>query len=124
MAGSRNAPELFRPNGGFVDAFGVPAGNVAVARVADEKDRERPRTDGALRRDVLRAEAAFLFGAVDSNDGRRAKQRLAEQRAQAQTRIVVGDFPQTAEGTFGDDGLDARLDCGGLERDRSAHGFP
>ncbi len=117
MAGARDAPELLRARGGFVDAFGVPAGNVAVARVADEKDREWPRRHGALRRDIIEAEAAFLFGGVDGDHGGRAKQRLAEPCADVQAHVVVGDFAEIAERAFGDHGFDARLDGGGLQRD-------
>lgn len=124
MAGAGYAPELLRTGGGFMDALGVATRDRAVAPVADEQDGNGARRHGALGRDIVEAETAFLLSIVNGNHGRRTKQRLAEQRAEAQAGVIVGDLAQVAECAFGNDGFDARLDDGRLQRDRPAHGFP
>ncbi len=123
VEGAGDFPNLFGAARGGVDAFGVAARKRFVFFVADEKDREGARCDGLHRRNFSDGKAGEFFAAIEKRPAERSEKSFAKNRRSAQSGVIVGGFSQRGERGFRNDGFDARIGSGGLQRDAGAHGF-
>jgi hypothetical protein len=85
-----------------------------IIRSANQQDRERALRHGFFRRDGVGIEAACSGYRAHRENRSGAEERLADDRAHIQSRVVVADFTKTCERIFGGNGGDARLDGCGL----------
>lgn len=116
-------PDFFRATRGGVNAFGVAAGKSAIVLVADEQDGERASGNGFFRGDFVSRKSCDFGAAVDERPRAGSEKGFAQPGISAEAGVVVGGFGKAGESSFGDNGFDARIRSGGLQRDARAHGF-
>src|SRR4029077_2214565 len=119
---SGDDPKLLWPARGGVNHFRMTAGQGDILFVADQKNRKRAGGDGLLRRDFRDGKARKLFVAVEERPGEGSEKSFAKPGRFSQTGVVVGSFAKIGEGSFCNNGLDARIGGRGLQHDAPAPG--
>ena len=123
MESAGDDPELFGAASGGVNHFRMAAGKRDIFFIANEENGKSAGSDSFHRRDFRDGKTSELFVAIEQRPGAWSEKSFAEPGIFSQTGIVVGSFAEIGEGSFGDDGFDARISGGGLQDDARAHGF-
>lgn len=118
-----NDPHLFGTASGGVDALRVATGKSLVHFVADEKNRESARSDSFDGGNFRDGKSGEFLSAIEQRPTKWSEKRFTKPGILAKASIVVRSFAKAGEGSFGDDGFDARIGGGGLQSDARAHGF-
>src|SRR5260370_1220172 len=123
MEGGGDDAELFGAASGGVNHFRMAGGKRDIFFIANEENGKSTRGDRFYRRDFRDGKASELFVAIEQRPGAGGEKSFAEPGIFPESGIVVGSFAEIGEGSFGDDGFDARIGGGGLQDDSCAHGL-
>src|SRR5882762_3283161 len=105
-------PELFRTASGGVNHFRMTTGQGDIFLVADKEHGKRADGDRFLRRNFRNGKSREFFVAIEQRPRPGSEESFAEPRIFSQTGVIVGSFAQIGEGSFGNDGLNARVEIG------------
>lgn len=91
--------------------------------VANDQNRKCTGRYGFDGRDFGSRKGCELSSTIDHKPGAGSEKSFAKPGILAQAGIVIGGFLKIGEGSFRNDGFNARISSGGLQCDPCAHGF-
>src|SRR5258708_6947562 len=123
MESAGDDPELFGAASGGVNHFRMAAGKRDIFFIANEENGKSAGSDSFHRRDFRDGKTSEFFVAIEQRPGAGSEKSFAEPGIFPESGVIVGRFANAGEGSFGDDGFDARIGGRGLQDDSRAHGF-
>ncbi len=101
----------------------MAAGKRDIFFITNQENGKSAGGHGFYGRNFGDGKASEFFIAIEQRPSAGSEKSFAEPGILSQTGVVVGGFANAGEGSFGDDGFDARIGGRGLQGDSCAHGF-